>query len=123
MRQALAPAAIAELRAGAERWGTETFSHGQRDDVASPGGFWSQAYFDLLDHPTVAPLLDEMYCGSEHRAPLAPVVPGLPSFRLDHVYVQTYEAHHGGTIIALQFALRDMRKNISIFYFIFYFFF
>lgn len=31
------------------------------------GGFWSREFYELVDHPRISPLLDELYAGDDHR--------------------------------------------------------
>ena len=90
VRQALAPAAIAELRAGAERWGTETFSHGQRDDVASPGGrFLVPGLLRPARPPDGRPaagrdvLRKRAPCPARASCPWAAILPARPRLRAD----------------------------------------
>ena len=77
VEDAIMPDQVAELKAAADEHGTEL--HSQR---GMNGGFWSQAFVDLLDVPTISPLLDEIYGGAPSG--------GMPAFRIDHINVQTY---------------------------------
>ena len=77
VEDAIMPDQVAELKAAAE--GHESELHSQR---RINGGFWSQAFVDLLDVPTISPLLDEIFGGAPSG--------GMPAFRIDHINVQTY---------------------------------
>ena len=77
VEDAITPEQVAELKAQADEKGATLYS--QRDE---DGGFWSQAYVDLLDLPVISPLLDEMYGGAQAS--------GLPGFRIDHINVHTH---------------------------------
>jgi hypothetical protein len=68
---------VAELKAAANERGPKLYAQIEPD-----GGFWSQAFVDLLDVPVISELLDEIYGG----APAG----GLPSFRIDHINVHTH---------------------------------
>ena len=89
VEDAITAAHVASLKTGADDKGPSLHSQLGRD-----GGFWSQAYFDLLDVPTISPILDEIYGGT---VPL-----GLPPFRIDHINVHTHGVFNkdlaGGTI-------------------------
>jgi hypothetical protein len=60
VEDAISPEQVAELKVGANDKGPSLHSQLTRDG----GGFWSQAYFDLLDPPALAPLLDQIYGGT-----------------------------------------------------------
>ncbi len=77
VEDALTPEQVAELKTIANDRGAALQSQHQKD-----GGFWSQAYFDLLDLATVSPLLEEIFGG--------PQASGLPPFRVDHINVHTH---------------------------------
>ena len=60
---------------------------------------WSKVWRDMLDLPTLSPILEELIGNpglrraQQRRArkdPQAPVLPALPTFRLDHVNVHTH---------------------------------
>lgn len=89
VKNAIPPAQIARLKATVEQRGPDL--HSQHADR---GGFWSQDFVDLLDPPTVSPLLEEIYGG--------PRPDGRPPFRIDHINVHTHGTFNknlaGGTI-------------------------
>ncbi len=89
VEDALTPEQVAELKASVDKRGAELHSQHKKN-----GGFWSQAFVDLLDVPVVSALLDEIYGG----APAG----GLPAFRIDHINVHTHGVFNknlaGGTI-------------------------
>ena len=89
LENAISPDRVAELKAAVDEKGAELHSQHEKN-----GGFWSQAFVDLLDVPAVSPLLDQIYGG----APAA----GLPAFRIDHINVHTHGVFNkdlaGGTI-------------------------
>ena len=89
VEDAITPQQVAELRDVANEKGADLNSQHKKD-----GGFWSQAFVDLLDMPTISPLLDEIYGGAPPS--------GLPAFRIDHINVHTHgvfnKALAGGTI-------------------------
>ena len=70
---------VADHKATANEKGPELHSQLEHN-----GGFWSQAFVDLLDVPVVSALLDEIYGGAP--------ADGLPSFRIDHINVHTHSA-------------------------------
>jgi len=92
---------VAELKATVDEKGPMLHSQHQRD-----GGFWSQAFVDLLDVPAVSPLLDELYGG--------PSAGGLPAFRIDHINVHTHGVFNkdfaGGTIHGQNARLFDPKR-------------
>ena len=61
---------------------------------ADEGGFWSKDYYELVDHPLISPILDELYAGDNHRQLVDPTHPSetdsAPMFRLDHINVHTH---------------------------------
>ena len=77
VEDALTAEQVGELKAGADEKGADLYSQLARD-----GGFWSQAYFDLLDVPVISTILDEIFGGAPS--------PGLPAFRIDHINVHTH---------------------------------
>lgn len=89
VEDAITPAQVAELKANADEKGATLYSQLVKD-----GGFWSQAFVDLLDVPAISPLLDEIYGGAQPS--------GLPRFRIDHINVHTHGVFNkdlaGGTI-------------------------
>jgi len=68
---------VAELKGVADEKGAMLYSQLEKD-----GGFWSQAYVDLLDIPAISVILDEIFGGAPPR--------GLPAFRIDHINVHTH---------------------------------
>ena len=58
VENAITPEQIADLKSESDRRGAELHSQHKKD-----GGFWSQAYVDLLDVPAISPILDEIYGG------------------------------------------------------------
>ncbi len=89
VEDAITPDQVAELKSGADERGADLNSQHKKD-----GGFWSQAYVDLLDVATISPLLDEIYGGTPAT--------GLPRFRIDHINIHTHGVFNkelaGGTI-------------------------
>jgi hypothetical protein len=89
VEDAIAPEQVAELKATVDGKGPDL--HSQHADR---GGFWSQDFFDLLDVPALADILDEIYGGVRAG--------GLPPFRVDHINVHTHGTFNkdfaGGTI-------------------------
>lgn len=89
VEDAITPEQVAELKATVDGKGPDL--HSQHADR---GGFWSQAFFDLLDVPALAEILDEIYGGVRAG--------GLPPFRVDHINVHTHGTFNkdfaGGTI-------------------------
>lgn len=77
VEDAITPEQVAELKGQADERGATLDSQ-----LAQDGGFWSQAYVDLLDLPAISPLLDEIYGGAQGS--------GLPGFRIDHINVHTH---------------------------------
>ena len=77
VEDALTPEQVADLMATVDERGSSLRSQQRRK-----GGFWSQAFVDLLDVPVVSALLDEIYGGAPEL--------GLPSFRIDHINVHTH---------------------------------
>lgn len=77
VENAITPEQIADLKSEADRRGAELHSQHKKD-----GGFWSQAYVDLLDVPAISPILDEIYGGQ--------LPSGLSSYRIDHINVHTH---------------------------------
>ena len=98
---ALTPAQVAELKAAAAERGPELYA--MRPET---GGFWSQAYVDLLDLPVISPLLDELYGGPQSN--------GMPAFRIDHINVHTHGAFNkdlaGGRIHGANERLLDPQR-------------
>ncbi len=86
---AITPEQAAELKATANERGSGVYTQ-----LAKDGGFWSQAYFDLLDVPAVSSLLEVIFGD--------PLPSGLPPFRIDHINVHTHGAFNenfaGGVI-------------------------
>jgi hypothetical protein len=86
---ALTPDQAERLCATANERGADTGTQLSRD-----GGFWSQDFFDLLDVPVIADLLDDIYGGAGDD--------GLPAYRIDHINVHTQGVFNknlaGGTI-------------------------
>ncbi len=80
---------VADLKATVDENGPDL--HSQHADR---GGFWSQTFFDLLDLPALASILDEIYGGVRADE--------LPHFRIDHINVHTHGTFNkdltGGTI-------------------------
>ena len=68
---------VADLKATVDAKGPEL--HSQHADR---GGFWSQAFVDLLDVPIISEILAEIYGGQRTG--------GLPPFRIDHINVHTH---------------------------------
>eukprot|EP01045_Picozoa_sp_COSAG04_P010593 COSAG04_NODE_652_length_11552_cov_10.246136_5_plen_184_part_00 len=110
-QNALSPETVAELKAGADKYGPDLHSqhtplpgeppreasYTRPDGTLPPvlSGFWSQAYFDLLDCPPISPLLDDIYAGDAHIAPSPPqdqAEAGFPRFRIDHINVHCHGA-------------------------------
>ena len=89
VEDAITPAHVAALKATVDEQGPDL--HSQHQDR---GGFWSQAFVDLLDVPVVSEILEEIYGGSSANA--------LPPFRIDHINVHTHGTFNknlsGGTI-------------------------
>lgn len=58
------------------------------------GGFWSREYYELVDHPLISAILEELYAGDDHRHLVDPSHPseveGGAMFRLDHINVHTH---------------------------------
>ena len=77
VEDALTPEQVAALKSTVAENGAELYSQ-----IKPNGGFWSQELFDLLDLPTISPLLDEIYGGAP--------ADGLPAFRIDHINVHTH---------------------------------
>ena len=98
VKDAITPEQVAELKGQADERGACLYSQLDQD-----GGFWSQAYVDLLDVPAISVHLDEMYGGAQAS--------GLPSFRIDHINVHTHGVFNkdlaGGTIHGGNGHLRD----------------
>ena len=61
---------------------------------ADRGGFWSQEFVDLLDLPSISPLLTEIYGGTG--------IGPYPPYRVDHINIHTHGTFNkdlaGGTI-------------------------
>lgn len=89
VEDALRPEQVKALKATVDEKGADL--HAQHADR---GGFWSQEFVDLLDLPTLAPQLDEIYGGTRQD--------GLPAYRIDHINVHTHGKFNkdlaGGTI-------------------------
>ena len=89
VEDAITPEQVADLKATVDARGPEL--HSQHADR---GGFWSQAFVDLLDVPVIAEILAEIYGGQRAG--------GLPPFRIDHINVHTHGTFNkdlaGGTI-------------------------
>ena len=89
VEDAITPDQVAELKAQADDKGADLYSQ-----LDNKGGFWSQAYVDLLDVPAVSTLLEEIFGGAQPS--------GLPPFRIDHINVHTHGVFNkdlaGGTI-------------------------
>ena len=68
VEDAITPGQVAELKATVDARGPELYS--QHPDR---GGFWSQAFVDLLDVPVVSDILEEIFGGpAARRAPFLP---------------------------------------------------
>ena len=102
VEDAISPEQVAELKAGAAEKGPSLHSQHARD-----GGFWSQAYFDLLDPPALVPMLDLIYGGTSGSASDSDRAP----YRIDHINVHTHGVFNknfaGGTIHGGNGWLRD----------------
>ena len=89
VEDAITPQQVADLKATVNAKGPEL--HSQHADR---GGFWSQAFVDLLDVPVISEILAEIYGGQQPG--------GLPPFRIDHINVHTHGTFNknlaGGTI-------------------------
>ena len=89
VEDAITPEQVADLKATVDAKGPEL--HSQHTDR---GGFWSQAFVDLLDVPVVAEILAAIYGGQRAGE--------LPPFRIDHINVHTHGTFNknlaGGTI-------------------------
>lgn len=89
VEDAVTPEQVAQLKATVDAKGPEL--HSQHADR---GGFWSQAFVDLLDVPVISGILEEIYGGARAG--------GLPPFRIDHINVHTHGTFNkdlaGGTI-------------------------
>lgn len=89
IEDAITPEQVTELKAGADENSADLGSQLKKN-----GGFWSQAYVDLLDVPVISEMLDEMYGGPQPN--------GLPAFRIDHINIHTHGVFNkelaGGTI-------------------------
>lgn len=92
VEDALSSEQVQDIKATVDEKGPDL--HSQHADR---GGFWSQAFLDLLDLPAVAGILDEIYGGVRADE--------LPAFRIDHINVHTHgtfkkdlagETIHGG---------------------------
>ena len=59
VEDAITPEQVADLKATVDEKGSDL--HSQHADR---GGFWSQAFVDLLDVPVVSALLEEIYGGA-----------------------------------------------------------
>lgn len=77
VEDALPTEQLAELKVMVDEKGSNL-----RSQQKKAGGFWSQAFVDLLDVPVVSALLDEIYGGAPET--------GLPAFRIDHINVHTH---------------------------------
>ena len=77
IEEAITEAQVAELKGAADEKGAMLYSQLEKD-----GGFWSQAYVDLLDLPAISAILDEIFGGARPG--------GLPAFRIDHINVHTH---------------------------------
>jgi hypothetical protein len=77
VEDALTSDQVAELKATTAERGSELYSQRQEN-----GGFWSQAFVDLLDVPAISALLNEIYgCAPSSES---------PPFRIDHINVHTH---------------------------------
>ncbi len=89
VEDAITPEQVADLKATVDAKGPQL--HSQHADR---GGFWSQAFVDLLDVPVVSEVLAEIYGGQR--------ADGRPPFRIDHINVHTHGTFDknlaGGTI-------------------------
>ena len=89
VEDAITPEQVADLKATVDAKGPEL--HSQHADR---GGFWSQAFVDLLDIPVISEILAEIYGGQR--------LVELPPFRIDHINVHTHGTFNknlaGGTI-------------------------
>lgn len=89
IEDAITPAQVANLKATVDE--RDACLHSQH---AKDGGFWSQEFFDLLDVPTVSPVLEVIFGGK--------LPSELPGFRIDHINVHTHGVFNknlaGGTI-------------------------
>ena len=77
VEDAITPEQVADLKATVDAKGPEL--HSQHADR---GGFWSQAFVDLLDVPVISEILAELYGGQQPE--------DLPPFRIDHINVHTH---------------------------------
>ena len=101
VEDAITPEQVADLKATVDEKGSDL--HSQHADR---GGFWSQAFVDLLDVPVVSGILEEIYGGARTG--------GLPPFRIDHINVHTHGTFNrdlaGGTIHGGNGRLLDPRR-------------
>ena len=82
----LTPTQVADLRDRAQGCGTDL--EGPDWHGGAPMLHLSKSFRDLLDHPRISPLLEEI-CGDRTGFSRRPEREGLPTFRLDHLDVHT----------------------------------
>ncbi len=89
VEEAISPEQVRELKTTVDEKGSDL--HSQHADR---GGFWSQAFVDLLDVPVISEILQEIYGGASAN--------GLPPFRIDHINIHTHGTFNkdlaGGTL-------------------------